>query len=73
MTAHAIEAVEVWLKSVNNEAHFTCGGQSGTGTCYSPSTSVLPCQFHSTGALLLGKMKKKTDHLSLHLHHRVAQ
>jgi hypothetical protein len=27
----------------------------------------------SLGALLLGKVKKKTDHLSLHLHHRVAQ
>jgi hypothetical protein len=28
-----------------------CSGQSGTGTVFSPTSSVFPCQYHSAGAL----------------------
>jgi hypothetical protein len=50
-----------------------CGGQSGTGIGFSPNTSVFPCQFHFTGAPLHAKIKKKTNRVSRHIHHRVAR
>jgi hypothetical protein len=51
LTAEAQVRSRVGLCGIN-------GGQSGTGTGFSPSTSVLPCQFHSTGAPLDGKTIK---------------
>jgi hypothetical protein len=35
-----------------------CGGQSGTGTGLSPSTSAFPCRFHCTGTPLHGINEK---------------
>jgi hypothetical protein len=40
------------------------------GQVFSPSTSVFPCQFHSTGTPLLGKTEKKTIIFITELHNK---
>jgi hypothetical protein len=41
---------ETWVRARINPCGI-CDGQNVTGTGFSPSSSVFPCQYHSTVAL----------------------
>jgi hypothetical protein len=43
---------EAWVRSWAGPCE-VCGCQIGSGAGFSPSTSVLPCQYHSTSAACL--------------------
>jgi hypothetical protein len=46
---HRPLTAEVWVRARVSPC-MMCGGQSVTGTDFSPSSSIFPCQHQSTGA-----------------------
>jgi hypothetical protein len=45
--SHRPLTAESWVRARVNPRGI-CGGQSGTGTGFSPSSLIFPCQYHST-------------------------
>jgi hypothetical protein len=48
--SHRLFTAEAWVRAWVNPC-WICGGQNGTGTGFSPSSSIFPCQYHSTVTL----------------------